>query len=272
MYKSTKIKDDIVWIGVNDRKIEKWESHIPLDFGVTYNSYVILDEKICIIDGVEEGENGDFFRKLEATIGDRQVDYIIINHVEPDHSGSIKSLLKMYPDIKVVGNAKSISILKLLDIDIPNDRAVVVKEKDVLDLGKHKLTFYLMPMVHWPESMATYDTTDKILFSNDAFGSFGALDGAIFNDEANLNIFENEMRRYYSNIVGKLGAPVNAILKKLSSVEISCICPSHGLIWRKDIDKVIKKYQKWANIEAEEEGVVIIYGSMYGHTTEMAEI
>ncbi|WP_335970178.1 FprA family A-type flavoprotein [Fusobacterium polymorphum] len=272
MYKSTKIKDDIVWIGVNDRKIEKWESHIPLDFGVTYNSYVILDEKICIIDGVEEGENGDFFRKLEATIGDRKVDYIIINHVEPDHSGSIKSLLKMYPDIKVVGNAKSISILKLLDIDVPDDRAIVVKEKDILDLGKHKLTFYLMPMVHWPESMATYDTTDKILFSNDAFGSFGALDGAIFNDEANLNIFENEMRRYYSNIVGKLGAPVNAILKKLSSVEISCICPSHGLIWRKNIDEVIKKYQKWANIEAEEEGVVIIYGSMYGHTTEMAEI
>ena len=272
MYKSTKIKDDIVWIGVNDRKIEKWESHIPLDYGVTYNSYVILDEKICIIDGVEEGENGDFFRKLEATIGDRKVDYIIINHVEPDHSGSIKSLLKMYPDIKVVGNVKSISILKLLDIDIPDDRAVVVKEKDILDLGKHKLTFYLMPMVHWPESMSTYDTTDKILFSNDAFGSFGALDGAIFNDEANLNIFENEMRRYYSNIVGKLGAPVNAILKKLSSVEISYICPSHGLIWRKDIDKVIEKYQKWANIEAEEEGVVIIYGSMYGHTTEMAEI
>ena len=272
MYKSTKIKDDIVWIGVNDRKIEKWESHIPLDFGVTYNSYVILDEKICIIDGVEEGENGDFFRKLEATIGDRQVDYIIINHVEPDHSGSIKSLLKMYPNIKVVGNAKSISILKLLDIDIPNDRTVVIKEKDILDLGKHKLTFYLMPMVHWPESMATYDTTDRILFSNDAFGSFGALDGAIFNDEANLNIFENEMRRYYSNIVGKLGAPVNAILKKLSSVDISCICPSHGLIWRKDIDEVIKKYQKWANIEAEEEGVVVIYGSMYGHTTEMAEI
>ena len=272
MYKSTKIKDDIVWIGVNDRKIEKWESHIPLDYGVTYNSYVILDEKICIIDGVEEGENGDFFRKLEATIGDRQVDYIIINHVEPDHSGSIKSLLKMYPDIKVVGNAKSISILKLLDIDVPDDRAIVVKEKDILDLGKHKLTFYLMPMVHWPESMSTYDTTDKILFSNDAFGSFGALDGAIFNDEANLNIFENEMRRYYSNIVGKLGAPVNAILKKLSSVEISCICPSHGLIWRKYIKEIIERYQKWANMEPTKEGVVIVYGSMYGHTAEMAEV
>ena len=271
-FKSTNVKDDVIWIGVNDRKIEKWESHIPLDFGVTYNSYVILDEKICIIDGVEEGENGDFFRKLEATIGDRQVDYIIINHVEPDHSGSIKSLLKMYPDIKVVGNAKSISILKLLDIDVPDDRAIVVKEKDILDLGKHKLTFYLMPMVHWPESMSTYDMTDKILFSNDAFGSFGALDGAIFNDEANLNIFENEMRRYYSNIVGKLGAPVNAILKKLSSVEISCICPSHGLIWRKYIKEIIERYQKWANMEPTKEGVVIVYGSMYGNTAEMAEV
>jgi len=271
-FKSTNVKDDVIWIGVNDRKIEKWESHIPLDFGVTYNSYVILDEKVCIIDGVEEGENGEFFRKLEVTIGDREVDYIIINHVEPDHSGSIKTLLKIYPNIKVVGNVKSISILKLLDIDVPEERLVIVKEKDILDLGKHKLTFYLMPMVHWPESMATYDLTDKILFSNDAFGSFGALDGAIFDDEANLNIFEEEMRRYYSNIVGKLGAPVNAVLKKLSSLAISSICPSHGVIWRTDIEKVIKKYQKWANIEAEDEGVVIIYGSMYGHTTRMAEI
>ena len=189
-FKSTNVKDDVIWIGVNDRKIEKWESHIPLDFGVTYNSYVILDEKVCIIDGVEEGENGEFFRKLELTIGDREVDYIIINHVEPDHSGSIKTLLKIYPNIKVVGNVKSISILKLLDIDVPEERLVIVKEKDILDLGKHKLTFYLMPMVHWPESMATYDLTDKILFSNDAFGSFGALDGAIFDDEANLNILK----------------------------------------------------------------------------------
>ena len=272
MYCCTKINNDIIWIGVNDRKTERFENYIPLDNGVTYNSYLILDEKICIIDGVEEGENGNFLGKIEAMIGTAPVDYIIVNHVEPDHSGSIKNLLKIYPELKVVGNAKTIMMLKLLGVDLPDERIVVVKEKDVLDLGKHKLTFYLMPMVHWPESMATYDTTDKILFSNDAFGSFGALDGAIFNDEANLNIFENEMRRYYSNIVGKLGAPVNAILKKLSSVEISCICPSHGLIWRKDIDKVIKKYQKWANIEAEEEGVVIIYGSMYGHTTEMAEI
>ena len=272
MYCCTKINNDIIWIGVNDRKTERFENYIPLDNGVTYNSYLILDEKICIIDGVEEGENGNFLGKIEAMIGTAPVDYIIVNHVEPDHSGSIKNMLKIYPEIKVVGNAKTIMMLKLLGVDLPDERIVVVKEKDVLDLGKHKLTFYLMPMVHWPESMATYDMTDKILFSNDAFGSFGTLDGGVFDDEVNTDFFTDEMRRYYSNIVGKFGAPVNAVLKKLSSVEISCICPSHGLIWRKDIDKVIEKYQKWANIEAEEEGVVIIYGSMYGHTTEMAEI
>ncbi|EUB26306.1 FprA family A-type flavoprotein, partial [Fusobacterium sp. CM22] len=225
MYCCTKINNDIIWIGVNDRKTERFENYIPLDNGVTYNSYLILDEKICIIDGVEEGENGNFLGKIEAMIGTTPVDYIIVNHVEPDHSGSIKNMLKIYPEIKVVGNAKTIMMLKLLGVDLPDERIVVVKEKDVLDLGKHKLTFYLMPMVHWPESMATYDMTDKILFSNDAFGSFGTLDGGVFDDEVNTDFFTDEMRRYYSNIVGKFGAPVNAVLKKLSSVEISCICP-----------------------------------------------
>ena len=200
-----------------------------------------------------------------------EVQYIIVNHVEPDHSGSIKNLLKIYPELKVVGNAKTIMMLKLLGVDLPDERTMVVKEKDVLDLGKHKLTFYLMPMVHWPESMATYDMTDKILFSNDAFGSFGALDGAVFDDEVNTDFFTDEMRRYYSNIVGKFGAPVNAVLKKLSPLEISCICPSHGLIWRKNIKELIERYQKWANMEPTKEGVVIVYGSMYGHTAEMAE-
>ena len=328
MYCCTKINNDIIWIGVNDRKTERFENYIPLDNGVTYNSYLILDEKICIIDGVEEGENGNFLGKIEAMIGTAPVDYIIVNHVEPDHSGSIKNMLKIYPEIKVVGNAKTIMMLKLLGVDLPDERIVVVKEKDVLDLGKHKLTFYLMPMVHWPESMATYDITDKILFSNDAFGSFGTLDerivvvkekdvldlgkhkltfylmpmvhwpesmatyditdkilfsndafgsfgtldGGVFDDEVNTDFFTDEMRRYYSNIVGKFGAPVNAVLKKLSSVEISCICPSHGLIWRKYIKEIIERYQKWANMEPTKEGVVIVYGSMYGHTAEMAEV
>jgi len=257
MYCCTKINNDIIWIGVNDRKTERFENYIPLDNGVTYNSYLILDEKICIIDGVEEGENGNFLGKIEAMIGTAPVDYIIVNHVEPDHSGSIKNMLKIYPEIKVVGNAKTIMMLKLLGVDLPDERIVVVKEKDVLDLGKHKLTFYLMPMV---------------LFSNDAFGSFGTLDGGVFDDEVNTDFFTDEMRRYYSNIVGKFGAPVNAVLKKLSSVEISCICPSHGLIWRKYIKEIIERYQKWANMEPTKEGVVIVYGSMYGHTAEMAEV
>ena len=272
MYCCTRINDDIIWIGVNDRKTQRFENYIPLDAGVTYNSYLILDEKICIIDGVEEGENGDFLGKVEAVIGTTPIDYIVVNHVEPDHSGSIKNLLKLYPNMKVVGNAKTIMMLKLLGLNLPDERTQIVREKDVLDLGKHKLTFYLMPMVHWPESMSTYDLTDKILFSNDAFGSFGTLDGAVFDDEVNTDFFTDEMRRYYSNIVGKFGAPVNAILKKLSDVEISCICPSHGLIWRKYVPEVIKRYQKWANMEPTKEGVVIVYGSMYGHTAEMAEV
>lgn len=272
MYCCTKVNDDIVWIGVNDRKTERFENYIPLDAGVTYNSYLIMDEKNCIIDGVEEGEGGAFYSKIEATVGNIKIDYIIVNHVEPDHSGSIKGLLRLYPDMKVVGNAKTIQMLEAFGLKLNEKNILIVKEKDVLDLGKHKLTFYMMPMVHWPESMATYDITDKILFSNDAFGSFGTLDGAIFDDEVNIEFFTDEMRRYYSNIVGKYGAPVNSVLKKLSGLEISIICPSHGLLWRKYIARAIQKYQSWANMEATTEGVVIVYASMYGHTAEMAEI
>lgn len=272
MYCCTNINTDVIWIGVNDRKTARFENYIPLDAGVTYNSYLILDEKICIIDGVDIGEGQEFFSKIESTIGNASVDYIVVNHVEPDHSGSIKALLKIYPNIKVVGNAKTIAMLNDFGLSLNESQVHIVKEKDVLNLGKHQLTFYMMPMVHWPESMVTYDMTDKLLFSNDAFGSFGALDGAIFDDEVNNEFFEEEMRRYYSNIVGKYGAPVNGILKKLVGLEISCICPSHGLLWRKNIDRVIKKYKRWANMEPEAEGVVIVYGSMYGHTAEMAEI
>ena len=272
MYCCTKVIDDIIWIGVNDRKTARFENYIPLDAGVTYNSYLIIDEKICIIDGVEVGEGGEFYSKIEATIGTSKIDYIVVNHVEPDHSGAIKGLLKLYPEIKIVGNIKTIMMLKDFGLNLSDEQVVVVKEKDILDLGKHKLTFYMMPMVHWPESMTTYDITDKILFSNDAFGSFGTLDGGIFDDEVNNEFFEDEMRRYYSNIVGKYGAPVNGIMKKLANVEINVIAPAHGLLWRKNISEVLKKYQLWANMEAEKEGVVIVYASMYGHTAEMAEV
>lgn len=272
MYCCTRVNNDVLWIGVNDRKTARFENYIPLDAGVTYNSYLISDEKVCIIDGVDTGESGEFFSKIEAAIGNAKVDYIVVNHVEPDHSGSIRGLLKIYPEMKVVGNVKTIAMLKDFGLILKDEQTLIVKEKDILDLGKHKLTFYTMPMVHWPESMVTYDITDKILFSNDAFGSFGALDGAIFDDEVNNEFFEDEMRRYYSNIVGKYGAPVNGIMKKLANVEINIIAPSHGLLWRKNIDRVLKKYQLWANMEPEKEGVVIVYASMYGHTAEMAEV
>ncbi len=271
MYCCTLVNKDVIWIGVNDRKTERFENYIPLDAGVTYNSYLIHDEKICIIDGVEVGESSEFYKKLEDNLGKTPVDYLVVNHVEPDHSGAIRGLLKIYPNMKVVGNAKTMMMLKAFGIILEDERAVVVREKDVLDLGKHKLTFYMMPMVHWPESMCTYDLTDKYLYSNDAFGSFGTLDGAIFDDESNEEFFTDEMRRYYSNIVGKFGAPVNGILRKLENLEIKCICPSHGLLWRKNVEKIVKTYKSWANMEPEKEGVVIVYGSMYGNTAEMAE-
>lgn len=272
MYCCTKVTEDVIWIGINDRKTERFENYLPLDNGVTYNSYLIYDEKTCAIDAVEVGQSGAFYAKLENSLGGRKLDYLVVNHVEPDHSGAIKELFRVYPELKVIGNMKTLDMLKAFDEDFPVNAFITIKEKEIFDLGKHKLTFYTMPMVHWPESMCTYDMTDKILFSNDAFGSFGALDGGIFDDEVNHEFYEDEMRRYYSNIVGKYGSSVNAIMKKLSGVDIQYICPSHGILWRADIGKILGLYQKWANLEPEKEGVVIIYGSMYGHTAEMAEI
>ncbi len=272
MYCCTKVTDDVIWIGINDRKTERIENYLPLDNGVTYNSYLIYDEKTCAIDAVEAGQSGSFYAKLENSLGGRNLDYLVVNHVEPDHSGAIKELFRVYPNLKVIGNMKTLDMLKAFDEDFPVDAFITIKEKEVFDLGKHKLTFYTMPMVHWPESMCTYDMTDKILFSNDAFGSFGALDGGIFDDEVNHEFYEDEMRRYYSNIVGKYGSSVNAIMKKLAAVDIQYICPSHGILWRADIHKILNLYQKWANLEPEKEGVVIVYGSMYGHTAQMAEI
>ncbi|KDE68385.1 FprA family A-type flavoprotein [Fusobacterium necrophorum] len=272
MYCCTKVTEDVIWIGINDRKTERFENYLPLDNGVTYNSYLIYDEKTCAIDAVEAGQSGSFYAKLENSLRERELDYLVVNHVEPDHSGAIKELFRIYPNLKIIGNMKTLDMLKAFDENFPVDAFITIKEKDVFDLGKHKLTFYTMPMVHWPESMCTYDMTDKILFSNDAFGSFGALDGGIFDDEVNHEFYEDEMRRYYSNIVGKYGSSVNAIMKKLAGMDIQYICPSHGILWRSDIHKILNLYQKWANLEPEKEGVVIVYGSMYGHTAQMAEI
>lgn len=272
MYFCTTITDDVTWIGVNDRKTERFENYIPLPYGVTYNSYFIDDEKTCIIDGVEAGSSATFLDKINECLKNRTLDYIVVNHVEPDHSSGLKEVIKVFPNVKIVGNVKTLGMLQAFCVDFPVENFVTIKEGDILDLGKHKLTFAMMPMVHWPESMVTYDTVDEILFSNDAFGSFGALDGGIFDDQVNFEFYQGEMRRYYSNIVGKYGPQVVNTIKKLSKLSIKYICPSHGLIWRKDIEKVISLYETWAKFEPETEGVVIVYGSMYGNTARMAEI
>ena len=272
MYCCTKVTEDVSWIGVNDRKTERFENYMPLPYGVAYNSYLISDEKTCVIDAVEFGSSALYIEKVILGLDGKNLDYIVINHVEPDHSSGLKDILRVFPNVKVVGNAKTLGMLRAFNIEFPDENFVTVKEGDILDLGKHKLTFAMIPMVHWPESMVTYDTTEKILFSNDAFGGFGALDGGIFDDEVNFDFYIDEMRRYYANIVGKYGAQVTSAIKKLSGLEIKLICPSHGLIWRKDIAKVVSLYSTWAQLLPEEEGVVIVYGSMYGNTDKMAEI
>lgn len=272
MYFCTEITNTITWIGVNDRKTERFENYLPLPNGVTYNSYFISDEKTCVIDAVETGSTSTFLDKVVECLAGRKLDYIVVNHVEPDHSSGLKEVIRLFPEIKIVGNIKTLGMLQAFSPDFPVENFVTVKEGDILELGIHKLTFAMVPMVHWPESMITYDLTDKILFSNDIFGSFGTLDGGIFDDQVNFEFYQNEMRRYYSNIVGKYGPQALNALKKLSGLEIRFICPSHGLMWRKDISKVISLYETWAKLEPEIEGVVIVYGSMYGNTAKMAEI
>lgn len=272
MVNSVNISENISWIGINDMTTERFENYIPIPNGVTYNSYLIKDEKICIIDGVHHNVTDLYLEKIASIIGNKQIDYIVINHVEPDHSSALKGLLNIYPNIKIVGNAKTLDMLNAFNYQISTENFISIKEGEELDLGTHKLTFAMMPMVHWPESMATYDKTSKILFSNDAFGGFGCLHGGIFDDEVDFNNYEIDLRKYYSNIVGKYGQQVLNVLKKIENLNIEQICPSHGILWRKDIEKIVSLYKKWASLEAESNGIVVVYGSMYGNTAKMAEI
>jgi len=273
MHNVENISEDIFWVGVNDRKTQRFENYLPLDKGVSYNSYLILDEKVALIDTVEMGTSENFLEKIEGVLEGRKIDYLIINHMEPDHAGAIKDVIRLHPDVTLVGNAKTFPMLDAF-YDCSKERCeknrMVIKEGDTLELGKHTLQFAMVPMVHWPESMVTYETTTGTLFSNDAFGSFGSLDGGIFDDQLNLSFYEDEMRRYYSNIVGKYGAPTQAAIKKLSGLDIKCIAPCHGPVWRTDIPRVLGHYDSWSKMEPEAEGVVIVYGSMYGNTEKMA--
>ena len=269
MHNTVKVTDKVYWLGANDRRTNLFENMWPIPNGVSYNSYLIVDEKIALVDTLEYGSSDDYLDKIEELIDGKPIDYLIINHMEPDHSGAIKTIVEKYPNIKLVGNLKTFKIIEAYFGY--KDNWYQVEDGDGLDLGHHVLKFIMTPWVHWPETMMTYDLTEKILFSGDAFGSFGTLDGGIFDDEIEFEeYYLDEMRRYYSNIVGKYSNMVQKAFKKLEGIDIKYICATHGPIWRKDVNKVLSLYDKWSKFETED-GVVIIYGSMYGNTAKMAD-
>lgn len=273
MYCTKKLTDDLTWVGVNDRHLSLFENVYPIEKGVSYNSYVLLDEKTVLFDTVDKCSSMQFFENVSHVLGDRKLDYIIVNHMEPDHAATLQETVEKYPEAKVVCNKKALEMIKqFFDFDI-DSKVTVIAEGDTLNTGKHNLTFVMAPMVHWPEAMVTYDTVDKILFSADAFGTFGAMSGNIFADEVNFETeWLDEARRYYTNIVGKYGMQVQALLKKASALEIKMICSLHGPVWRKNIEWFIDKYQKWSSYTPEENSVLILVGSIYGHTENVAEV
>jgi len=273
MHCTKKITDDLIWVGANDRRLAMFEGVYSVPEGVSYNSYLLLDEKTVLFDTVDKAVKSRLMENLEYGLNGRTLDYLIVQHMEPDHSSAIGEMLDKFPKMQVVCNAKTLAFIKQFhDFEI-DSRTMVVKEGDVLSTGRHNLTFLMAPMVHWPEVMITYDTTDKILFSADAFGSFGALNGAIFADEVDFERdYMDEARRYYTNIVGKYGDQTQAVLKKASAHEIKLLCPLHGFVWRTDMKVFIEKYKIWSSYGYEEEGVMIAYASIYGNTENAAEI
>lgn len=266
------ISEDLVYVGASDRRLALFENVYPIPRGVSYNSYVLLDEKTVLLDTADAAVGQQFFENLTAALNGRNLDYLVVNHMEPDHCALIEDLVLRYPATTIVTNAKAAAMIRqffTFDID---SRLHTVSEGNTLSTGRHTLHFVMAPMVHWPEAMVTYDATDKVLFSADAFGTFGALNGNIFADEVNFNRdWLDDARRYLVNIVGKYGPQVQALLKKASGLDIQMICPLHGPIWRKDLGYFIGKYDLWSRYEAEEKGILIVYGSIYGHTAAAAE-
>ncbi len=262
------ITDDIYYVGVNDRSKNLFEGLWPLPNGVSYNSYLIVDEKVCLIDTVEIDFTIPFIENIRGVIGDRKIDYLVVNHMEPDHSGAISLIRKFYPEIQIVSNKKAFDMMS--GFYGVNTGQIEIKDNSELSLGRHTLKFRLTPMVHWPETMITYDTTTHTIFSGDAFGCFGALNGGFLDSDINTDEFWMEMVRYYSNIVGKYGTPVQNALKKFAGVQIDYICSTHGPVWHENVAKVVGLYDKMSRYETEE-GIVICYGTMYGNTERMAE-
>ena len=261
--KDVTITDSILYVGVDDKTIDLFESQYEVPNGISYNSYVILDEKVALMDTVDSRATEEWLDNLDKALDGRSIDYLVVSHMEPDHAGNIKNLIDRYPEMKIVGNAKTFAMIpQFFDVDI-TDRTVSVKEGDALSLGKHTLQFFMAPMVHWPEVMVAYEQSEKILFSADGFGKFGALD----TDEA----WTCEARRYYFNIVGKYGAQVQALLKKAATLDIQMICPLHGPILKEDLGYYIGKYDIWSKYEPEDEGVFIAYASIHGNTAKAAK-
>lgn len=271
MYCVRKVTEDLYWVGANDRRLALFENIHPIPEGTSYNSYVLTDEKTVLIDTADWDVTRQFRENVEHVLNGRTLDYIIINHMEPDHSASLALMREKYPDAVVITTAKAVTMMK--QYGLSDENVQVVKEGDSISFGKHEFTFYTAPMVHWPEVMVSYDKTDKVLFSADAFGSFGSLDGRLFSDEVDYQRdWAEPARRYYTNIVGKYGMQVQKLLQKAYTLDIEYICPLHGLVFRaaKDIAYMVEKYDKWSKYEPEEKGVLICYASMYGNTEEAA--
>jgi flavodoxin len=262
------VAKDIYYVGVNDRQKALFENLWPLPGGVSYNSYLIVDDKTVLVDTVDICYSDLFFKRVAKLLGGRKLDYLVVDHMEPDHAGSIRLLRQIYPDVKIIGNKQTFGMLA--GYHGITDGLHEVKEGDTLDLGHHKLSFYMAPMVHWPEVMVTYEETEKVLFSADAFGTFGTLDGGVLDTDMDTDRFWSEMTRYYANIVGKYGGPVQRALKKLSGLDIQTICSTHGPVWTRQSGDVIALYDRLSRYEGLD-GVTIVYGSMYGHTEQMAE-
>ena len=273
MYCVKKMTDDLYWVGGSDRRLALFENVYPIPNGVSYNAYLLLDEKTVLLDTVDRSIADLFFENVAHVLNGRKLDYVIVNHMEPDHCAVLQDLVLRYPEVRIVCNAKTVTMIRnffTFDID---SRAVIVKEMDTLCTGRHTFAFVMAPMVHWPEAMVSYDATTKTLFSADAFGTFGALNGNLYADEVNFKTeYLADARRYYTNIVGKYGTQVQALLKKAAAIEIETICPLHGPVWRKDIAWFLDKYVHWATYQPEETAIVIAYASVYGNTENAANI
>jgi flavorubredoxin len=270
MYCVRKITEDLYWVGGNDHRLALFENVHPIPRGVSYNSYLLLDEKAVLFDTVDWSICRQFLENIRGVLGNKTLDYMVINHMEPDHAACIEEIVLRYPNVKIICTEKAFMFMHQFGFKI-DDNIIQVKEGDTMSFGKHNVVFVSAPMVHWPEAMVTYDTTNGVLFSADAFGSFGALDGKLFNDEVNFDRdWIDDARRYYTNIVGKYGPHVQALLKKAGTIDIKIICPLHGPVWRNNFGYLLDKYDKWSRYEPEEKGVMIVYGTMYGNTEAAA--